>query len=544
MNITKNKLLDALGYLGRFPEKSLKKDELLLILNRIYEEEIDEIVNVINNKIYDLLKRLVQANEKGIDVNIKYEAEVDYLDWILVIEEPIFDENNIHIKFSEGMKDKFKKFINTNNENKVKRTHKIAKLIINIVDVYGLIEDYEVLNRLNKLLDYKIDMNFMYMLLYNQIDLRNDIILGDYEDKIYLISSLVEKPEEIISERESKDTDIYYKEYTKEELEKSVIDNLIDCKEARKLIDFLKKRKIKYTTEIVSSMIIEIMNMSSDYMNNIKKLMKIELDNIDEANEYLKLIMKLYNNILHYGLYGYSPDELFKIQMLELQKEEELKKKQKIGRNEPCPCGSGRKYKHCCMNKVIKVDFRNIQYDDCVKKEEGILFFNLKNLLFNYTNQKYRINNELESLDDICNAETEEITEIREKLWSDKNIIIEYTLKNPDNLDSSYINIIRNWNEKKIKKEFILYKYEKEYTILMDDNYIYYIKGLKESIRNMIPENELPTFVNTVLLPLNGKIIYDSIINQYDVSFGQEFRDECDRNYKILLKQNKVKYEL
>ena len=23
----------------------------------------------------------------------------------------------------------------------------------------------------------------------------------------------------------------------------------------------------------------------------------------------------------------------------------------KIGRNEPCPCGSGRKYKHCCLDK-------------------------------------------------------------------------------------------------------------------------------------------------------------------------------------------------
>lgn len=22
----------------------------------------------------------------------------------------------------------------------------------------------------------------------------------------------------------------------------------------------------------------------------------------------------------------------------------------KIGRNEPCPCGSGKKYKHCCIN--------------------------------------------------------------------------------------------------------------------------------------------------------------------------------------------------
>jgi uncharacterized protein len=23
----------------------------------------------------------------------------------------------------------------------------------------------------------------------------------------------------------------------------------------------------------------------------------------------------------------------------------------KIGRNQQCPCGSSRKYKHCCMNK-------------------------------------------------------------------------------------------------------------------------------------------------------------------------------------------------
>jgi hypothetical protein len=22
----------------------------------------------------------------------------------------------------------------------------------------------------------------------------------------------------------------------------------------------------------------------------------------------------------------------------------------KLGRNDPCPCGSGKKYKHCCLN--------------------------------------------------------------------------------------------------------------------------------------------------------------------------------------------------
>ncbi|MBI3327944.1 MAG: SEC-C domain-containing protein, partial [Nitrospinae bacterium] len=24
----------------------------------------------------------------------------------------------------------------------------------------------------------------------------------------------------------------------------------------------------------------------------------------------------------------------------------------KVGRNDPCPCGSGKKYKYCCLNKV------------------------------------------------------------------------------------------------------------------------------------------------------------------------------------------------
>ncbi|MCB0522298.1 MAG: SEC-C domain-containing protein [Saprospiraceae bacterium] len=28
-----------------------------------------------------------------------------------------------------------------------------------------------------------------------------------------------------------------------------------------------------------------------------------------------------------------------------------LKMVSKVGRNDPCPCGSGKKYKKCCMNK-------------------------------------------------------------------------------------------------------------------------------------------------------------------------------------------------
>ena len=30
------------------------------------------------------------------------------------------------------------------------------------------------------------------------------------------------------------------------------------------------------------------------------------------------------------------------------KKSKTVVKGKKIGRNEPCPCGSGKKYKHCC----------------------------------------------------------------------------------------------------------------------------------------------------------------------------------------------------
>jgi len=45
--------------------------------------------------------------------------------------------------------------------------------------------------------------------------------------------------------------------------------------------------------------------------------------------------------------------------------------KRKVGRNEPCPCGSGKKYKHCCWGKRFEwlVDddgnfYREVPIDD------------------------------------------------------------------------------------------------------------------------------------------------------------------------------------
>jgi hypothetical protein len=35
----------------------------------------------------------------------------------------------------------------------------------------------------------------------------------------------------------------------------------------------------------------------------------------------------------------------------------------KVGRNDPCPCGSGKKYKKCCMNSLKEVGVLRKAYD-------------------------------------------------------------------------------------------------------------------------------------------------------------------------------------
>jgi preprotein translocase subunit SecA len=39
----------------------------------------------------------------------------------------------------------------------------------------------------------------------------------------------------------------------------------------------------------------------------------------------------------------------------EAKKAEPIRNRQaKVGRNDPCPCGSGKKYKNCCMRTMAK----------------------------------------------------------------------------------------------------------------------------------------------------------------------------------------------
>lgn len=74
---------------------------------------------------------------------------------------------------------------------------------------------------------------------------------------------------------------------------------------------------------------------------------------IDDINEFALLVMNAHNNTRMYDNNGFTPSEIFekfeRPKLNPLPKEPfKVEMAPKIGRNDPCPCGSGLKYKKCC----------------------------------------------------------------------------------------------------------------------------------------------------------------------------------------------------
>ena len=54
------------------------------------------------------------------------------------------------------------------------------------------------------------------------------------------------------------------------------------------------------------------------------------------------------------GIEQDKPEDISELRRL-LTLPEPKRSEPKVGRNDPCPCGSGKKFKKCCMNKEQKI---------------------------------------------------------------------------------------------------------------------------------------------------------------------------------------------
>jgi hypothetical protein len=98
-------------------------------------------------------------------------------------------------------------------------------------------------------------------------------------------------------------------------------------------------------------------NFSPEAIIDLFNQRGVSFEGIKQVNEVLKLVMNLANNTRIWENNGHTPNEIFekfekpKLKPLPAERFLVAGKSKKIGRNDPCPCGSGKKYKKCCLGK-------------------------------------------------------------------------------------------------------------------------------------------------------------------------------------------------
>ena len=157
----------------------------------------------------------------------------------------------------------------------------------------------------------------------------------------------------------------YYAKEDKQELQKLWTDYFEKEKEIYKQLLKDPDTEVKGTVkELAEKYDIDLMFMTG-FLDGINDSLK-EANPIEEMEEDTKVSLKFDKEKLYKNMVAAGADWLYGLEewndIFDADTQKKLYKEQKssttfkregakIGRNDPCPCGSGKKYKNCCMRK-------------------------------------------------------------------------------------------------------------------------------------------------------------------------------------------------
>ena len=187
--------------------------------------------------------------------------------------------------------------------------------------------------------------------------------------------------------------------------------------------------------------------------------------------------------------------------------------------------------------KMIEEKNKNYkkQNNACLNSKDTDLFYKIYFALLEFTNRKYKVKPNLKIYNQ-KQIDPTNIIDIIVKFWLEKDIIIkEFIKNNPYKFNNEELKITSEF-KKGIYSMYIIVKFEKEYTAFMMNDKIYMVKGLTDNLDNIISYKELPVVTVTAIIPFKGYLVYDSILQNYSINMGPNFKQIIERDYNKLMK--------
>ncbi len=167
--------------------------------------------------------------------------------------------------------------------------------------------------------------------------------------------------------------------------------------------------------------------------------------------------------------------------------------------------------------------------------DEGKQFYDLYAALLSFVNRKLKVSSEqFSDSREYTSTPPEARIAIRDALFSHRELIDEFARENPAKLSSDELEIVGTWKHAVVGK-FYVFRYLKKYTVFLTSggspNKAYGILGLADPMKEVIGPY-LPRLITTVLLPFQGKIVYDGLVSRYNITFGGGIKRMLNEEYK------------
>ncbi|MFD2630111.1 SEC-C metal-binding domain-containing protein [Oceanobacillus kapialis] len=330
-----------------------RKGELI----SLYEEKIPEFLEYICLRFdEERLGLLVKIARKGGSIPAP-DLEIEQIEYLrstgLVYTGTLHGEKILAIP--EELVEPVKKLRdNLHMRSIVKRNTEWIKLTRGLLYYYGTLDSNQLVAMLESYTKVEVDLRDYFEVIHDGNSYQEEM----YSDIEGLSYWRVIDPQKVKLEHKRR-KDIPFFPFTKEQLLRAGEPDYIERnKSYMQLVEYLSGNYEMDNDEadeiveecVYATLIGDELGKIMHYLSNI-----LEFKNMETLQELSDYVVSLMNNTKQWLLKGYTPIEISEQSEKELapfmkakRNQPEQAENKKVGRNETCPCGSGKKYKKCC----------------------------------------------------------------------------------------------------------------------------------------------------------------------------------------------------
>ncbi|WP_216647507.1 YecA family protein [Bacillus sp. THAF10] len=332
----------------------LKKAELVNLLAKEVPENLPVLVKKWDDKRFDLLVKLAKNNGKMTTKVTDVAASFYLKDSGIIF--PIYEKEKKMLVLPIEFVEKVKELESDNEIRKViKRNTEWIKIVKGLLFYYGALESGTLFDFMIE--RYELDLSELRAFL--DVVHEGEMFYDEYEIRDgYFAEVSASDPAEVLKEHAIRANVPYFPFSKKELIRAGSSDDYVDrTSQYLKLVSFLQKNGSlsKGDAEDIVAEISWSYRFGDDFNSGLHMIANeiIFEKESDIRNLLDDFLLPFYHSTKQWSLKGHSPDELSssndkKAARTPVNNVVSFESRQKVGRNDPCPCGSGKKFKKCC----------------------------------------------------------------------------------------------------------------------------------------------------------------------------------------------------